>query len=192
MRARQERVHRDRTSARGGDGSRSGLGQDGHLPLAALSRAQARGHRRLCEVRDVPHLNLPLTHPVNIALRGGHGRSGRRQHHRSLPSGGLWRTTVNYNRDVEIFPVLRATMERHLGGMSVPVAHRYGREHGGGLLFRRRRAARRATTRSCAAISKRRGDQTHGRGRGGPEEDRALMNQAGINQNLSPPAPRRC
>ena len=39
-------------------------------------------------------------------------------------------TTVNYNRDVETFPVLKSHDGAHLGRKPLPVAHRYGREHG--------------------------------------------------------------
>ena len=45
-------------------------------------------------------------------------------------------TTVNYNRDVEIFPVLKTMFER-ISGTSLPVPHRHGGEHG--LLLHRRR-----------------------------------------------------
>ena len=44
-----------------------------------------------------PVWNLPLTHPVNIAYEAYN------------------KTTVNYNRDVEAFPVVRALMEKILG-----------------------------------------------------------------------------
>ena len=42
-------------------------------------------------------------------------------------------TTVNYNRDVEVFPVLRAMFERIHGEMPLPVPHRHGRQYGGQL-----------------------------------------------------------
>ena len=42
-------------------------------------------------------------------------------------------TTVNYNRDVEIFPVLNAIFEKIQGKSPYKSPHRYGREHGGEL-----------------------------------------------------------
>ena len=70
-----------------GPGSR----QDGHVPLAALPRAQARHSGRLRQVRDVPHLEPAAQAPGEHRLRGGHGRPGRREHHRPLPLGSLRR-----------------------------------------------------------------------------------------------------
>ena len=46
-------------------------------------------------------------------------------------------TTVNYNRDVEIFPVLNAMFELIARQMPLQVAHGYGREYGGQLHHRR-------------------------------------------------------
>ena len=42
-------------------------------------------------------------------------------------------TTVNYNRDVEAFPVLVAIFEKILGSLPLQVPHGYGCQHGGQL-----------------------------------------------------------
>ena len=52
-------------------------------------------------------------------------------------------TTVNYNRDVEIFPVLNAMFQRIYGSSPYKKPHGHGREHGG-LLHQRRRRSRAA------------------------------------------------
>ncbi len=64
----QERVHRDRTSARGGDGSRPARKMA--TCLAALSRAQARVTAGYAKY-DVLFGICRLTHPVNIAYEAG-------------------------------------------------------------------------------------------------------------------------
>ena len=48
------------------------------------------------------------------------------------------KTTVNYNRDVEAFPVVRALMEKISGQSPYQIAHRHGRQHGGLRHHRRR------------------------------------------------------
>ena len=50
-------------------------------------------------------------------------------------------TTVDCNRDVEIFPVLSAIFEKILGSCPYQVPHRHGGEHGGQLHCRRRCSA---------------------------------------------------
>ena len=59
-----------------------------HLPVPALSRAQARRCRRLCQVRDFPRVEPPAQPSRQHRLRGRHGRFGRREHHRSVPPRG--------------------------------------------------------------------------------------------------------
>ena len=85
------------------------------MPLAALSRAQARHRRRLRQVRDFPVWNLPLTHPVNIAYEAATADLDDANIIDSFHLEAYNKTTVNYNRDVEAFPVLKAMMERIMG-----------------------------------------------------------------------------
>ena len=42
-------------------------------------------------------------------------------------------TAVNYNRDVEVFPVLNAMFERDRREVALPLPHGHGGEHGGQL-----------------------------------------------------------
>ena len=63
-----------------------------------------------------PIWNLPLRHPVNMAYEAATAdlNDVNMIDPWHLDAYGI--TTVNYNRDVEIFPVLRAMMERISGG----------------------------------------------------------------------------
>ena len=86
---RQKRVRGNDAPARRGDRTRPRFGQDGHLSLAALSRAQARQPGGIREIRDVPHLEPAAEAPRQHRLRGRDGRFGRRELHRPLPLRGL-------------------------------------------------------------------------------------------------------
>ena len=68
--------------------------------------------------------------PGEHRLRGGHGRPGRRQHHRSLPPGGLWRDHGELQPRRGDIPRAEGHYGAHRGGVPVSVAHGYGREHG--------------------------------------------------------------
>ena len=62
-----------------------------------------------------PIWNLPLTHPVNIAYEAATADLNDDNIIDPFHLEAYGTTTVNYNRDVEIFPVLRAIMERIAG-----------------------------------------------------------------------------
>ena len=62
-----------------------------------------------------PIWNLPLTHPVNIAYEAATADLDDDNIIDPFHLEAYGETTVNYNRDVEIFPVLRAMMERIMG-----------------------------------------------------------------------------
>ncbi len=62
-------------------------------------------------------MESPLHHPVNLAYEAKDCRSRRCQYDRSLPPQTYGETTVNYNRDIEIFPVLKRMLERILGNL---------------------------------------------------------------------------
>ncbi len=62
-----------------------------------------------------PVWNLPLTHPVNIAYEAATADLDDDNIIDPFHLDAYCETTVNYNRDVEIFPVLRAMMERIMG-----------------------------------------------------------------------------
>lgn len=62
--------------------------------------------------------NLPLSHPVNIAYEAATADLDDANIIDPFHLEAYGETTVNYNRDVEIFPVLKAMMER-IGGESL-------------------------------------------------------------------------
>ena len=62
-----------------------------------------------------PVWNLPLNHPVNIAYEAATVDLDDSNIIDSFHLDAYGKTTVNYNRDVEAFPVVRALMEKILG-----------------------------------------------------------------------------
>lgn len=62
-----------------------------------------------------PIWNLPLTHPMNIAYEAATADLDDNNIIDPFHLEAYGTTTVNYNRDVDIFPVLRSTMERIMG-----------------------------------------------------------------------------
>lgn len=85
--------------------------------LSQLYHDQKRGIRSgYAKFETFPIWNLPLKHPVNVAYEAATAdlNDVNMIDPWHLEAYGV--TTVNYNRDVEIFPVLRATMARISGG----------------------------------------------------------------------------
>ena len=107
----------------------------------------------LRQVRDVPGVEPAAEASGEHRLRGGHGRSGRR---RTSSTPSIWRptaqTTVNYNRDVEIFPVLKAMFERISGTSPYQSPDGHGREHGRLRHHRRRGRAQRGEDGDRASL----------------------------------------
>lgn len=66
-----------------------------------------------------PVWNLPLNHPVNIAYEAATADIGDINMVDSFHLQQTGKTTVNYNRDIEIFPVVRRIMERIMGASQV-------------------------------------------------------------------------
>lgn len=62
-----------------------------------------------------PIWNIPLKHPVNLAYEAATADLNDVNMIDPFHLEAYGKTTVNYNRDVEIFPVLRATFERIYG-----------------------------------------------------------------------------
>ena len=62
-----------------------------------------------------PVWNLPLTHPVNVAYEDATADLDDANIIDPFHLDAYGKTTVNYNRDVEAFPVVRALMEKILG-----------------------------------------------------------------------------
>ena len=62
-----------------------------------------------------PIWNLPLNHPVNIAYEAATADLNDKNMIDPYHMEAYGKTTVNYNRDVEVFPVLNAMLERIMG-----------------------------------------------------------------------------
>lgn len=77
--------------------------------------------------------NLPLKHPVNLAYEAATADLADVNMIDPFHLEAYGKTTVNYNRDVEAFPIVRNILSRISGENAphLPLAHRYGREHGG-------------------------------------------------------------
>ena len=63
-----------------------------------------------------PIWNLPLQHPVNLAYEAATADLGDVNMIDPFHLAAYGETTVNYNRDVEMFPVLSAMFERDSWG----------------------------------------------------------------------------
>ena len=84
--------------------------------LSQLYHEHARGVAAgYAKFETFPVWNLPLAHPVNIAYEAATVDLDDSNIIDSFHLEAYGKTTVNYNRDVEAFPVVRALMERILG-----------------------------------------------------------------------------
>ncbi|WP_165050551.1 MULTISPECIES: DUF1846 domain-containing protein [unclassified Adlercreutzia] len=134
-----------------------------------------------------PIWNLPLKHPVNIAYEAATADLADANIIDPFHLEAYGKTTVNYNRDVEIFPVLKAMMERILGESPYQSPTDMGVNMAGMAIVDDdavRAAANMEIVRryfQTAVKAKRTGTGTEE-----VEKLEMLMNQAGINANLSP------
>ena len=84
--------------------------------LSQLYHEHKRGIRAgYAKFETFPIWNLPLKHPVNLAYEAATADLNDVNMIDPFHLEAYGTTTVNYNRDVEIFPVLRATFEQILG-----------------------------------------------------------------------------
>ncbi len=85
--------------------------------LSQLYHDNKRGIRSgYAKFETFPIWNLPLRHPVNMAYEAAAADLNEVNMIDAWHLEGYGKTAVNYNRDVEIFPVLRAMMEKISGG----------------------------------------------------------------------------
>ena len=84
--------------------------------LSQLYHEHKRGIRAgYAKFETFPIWNIPLTHPVNLAYEAATADLNDVNMIDPFHLEAYGETTVNYNRDVEIFPVLSATFERIYG-----------------------------------------------------------------------------
>ena len=137
--------------------------------------------------KTFPIWNLPLNHPVNIAYEAATVDLDDANiiDHFHLEAYG--ETTVNYNRDVEAFPVLKAMMERIMGESPYQSPTDMGVNMAGYAIVDDdacRDAARLEIVRRyfAAAVHLKR----TGTGEEQVERLRSIMNRAGVTPDLSP------
>lgn len=134
-----------------------------------------------------PIWNLPLKHPVNIAYEAATVDLNDANTIDPFHLEAYGETTVNYNRDVEIFPVLKAMMERISGTSPYQSPTDMGVNMAGKAIVDDdavRDAAKMEIVRRYfqAAVDTRR----TGVGHEYVERLELLMNQAGVDINYSP------
>lgn len=84
--------------------------------LSQLYHEHKRGVKAgYAKFETFPVWNLPLKHPVNVAYEAATADLNDVNMLDPFHLEAYGKTTVNYNRDIEIFPVLNAMMERILG-----------------------------------------------------------------------------
>ncbi len=84
--------------------------------LSQLYHEHRRGVRAgYAKYETFPVWNLPLSHPVNLAYEAATADLNDVNMIDPYHLEAYGKTAVNYNRDVEIFPVLKATFEHILG-----------------------------------------------------------------------------
>ena len=84
--------------------------------LSQLYHEHRRGiHAGYAKFETFPSWNLPLSHPVNLAYEAATADLNDVNMIDPFHLEAYGKTTVNYNRDVEIFPVLRAIFEKIYG-----------------------------------------------------------------------------
>ena len=134
-----------------------------------------------------PIWNLPLTHPVNIAYEAATADLDDNNIIDPFHLEAYGTTTVNYNRDVEIFPVLRSTMERIMGECPYKSPTDMGVNMAGYAIVDdeacREAAENEIVRRYFAAATE---VKRTGSGERALEKIEILMNQAEITTNLSP------
>ncbi len=87
--------------------------------LSQLYHEHRRGTRAgYAKFETFPIWNLPLRHPVNAAYEAATADLGDVNQIDPFHLEACGETAVNYNRDVEVFPVLKRILERIQGGES--------------------------------------------------------------------------
>lgn len=88
--------------------------------LSQLYHEHKRGvHAGYAKFETFPIWNLPLKHPVNIAYEAATADLGDFNQVDPFHLKAYGKTSINYNRDVEIFPVVKRILERIMGAESV-------------------------------------------------------------------------
>ena len=156
--------------------------------LSQLYHEHRRGiNAGYAKYETFPIWNLPLNHPVNIAYEAATADLDDANIIDPFHLEAHGKTTVNYNRDVEAFPVLKAMMERIMGespyqsptDMGVNMAGYAISDDGVCREAARLEIVRRYFT-ACVNLKR------TGTGEEQVERLRSIMKKAGVDENLSP------
>lgn len=156
--------------------------------LSQLYHENRRGVKAgYAKYETFPVWNLPLTHPVNIAYEAATADLDDDNIIDPFHLEAYGVTTTNYNRDVEIFPVLKSMMERILGESPYQSPTDMGVNMAGMAIIDDevcRNASKMEIVRryfQAAVDNKRTGDGEHDLGK-----LEILMSKAGVTSNYSP------
>ena len=134
-----------------------------------------------------PIWNLPLNHPVNIAYEAATVDLDDANIIDPFHLEAYGKTTVNYNRDVEAFPVLKAMMERIMGESPYQSPTDMGVNMAGFAISDdeacREAADMEIVRRYFTAVVN---EKRTGFGEEQVERLRSIMKKAGVDDNLSP------
>ncbi|KAA8830784.1 DUF1846 domain-containing protein [Bifidobacterium tissieri] len=134
-----------------------------------------------------PIWNLPLNHPVNIAYEAATVDLDDANIIDPFHLEAYGKTTVNYNRDVEAFPVLKAMMERIMGESPYQSPTDMGVNMAGFAISDdeacREAADMEIVRRYFTAVVN---EKRTGFGEEQVERLRSIMKKAGVDENLSP------
>ena len=102
--------------------------------LSQLYHENKRGVKAgYAKFETFPIWNLPLKHPVNLAYEAATADLNDVNMIDPFHLEAYGKTTVNYNRAIEVFPVLMAIFE----GIFIQITYRYGCKYGRKLYYRR-------------------------------------------------------
>ena len=102
--------------------------------LSQLYQEHQRGVQAgYAKFETFPIWNLPLNHPVNLAYEAATADLDDVNMIDPFHLEAYGETTVNYNRDVEIFPGAEGRIRAYLRHFPLQIPHRHGRKHGGQL-----------------------------------------------------------
>ncbi|WP_165044379.1 MULTISPECIES: DUF1846 domain-containing protein [unclassified Adlercreutzia] len=156
--------------------------------LSQLFHEYKRGVRAgYAKYETFPIWNLPLSHPVNIAYEAATVDLDDANAIDPFHAEAYGETTVNYNRDIEVFPVLKAMMDKIVGESPYQSPTDMGVNMAGfGIVDDEacREASKMEIVRRYfkAAVDVKR----TGVGQENVQKLELLMNQAGVNSNFSP------
>ena len=162
--------------------------------LSQLYHEHKRGvNAGYAKFETFPIWNLPLNHPVNIAYEAATLDLSDVNAIDPFHLEAYGETTVNYNRDIEIFPVLKAMMEKIMGESPYKSPTDMGVNMAGNAIVDDE-AVRDAAKHEIVRRYFQTAEQLRRTGVGSEALSKIelLMNEAGIDKDFSPARRLRC